>query len=196
MQDERLYRDEAGYPGGGCPAMREKAGYPGGGSSPGSEKNIYPGVTGREAIHGFLAAPDLAGGGVGSGPGRGRSCADRPRADRTFSGFQGDPKRREPGYMRDLWLPVNIVCRCNTAVEPDQRPERLVYLLDDQGRIFCYPSLSETAMSSSGKRAAGRLLTEQAHGDYPAHPRWGGGWRRMSPCGEEFWRPAPLRGAM
>ena len=141
-RDGELYRDEAGYPGGG-PA-------------------------GREAVRGFLAAPDLAGEEwvrKTRAAGGKFVLTENEGADRTFLRLS-KVILSDDRDMRDLaLLEVNIdVQILSTRLNQISVQKGLVYLLDDQGRILLpYSHYHQDGNERFGEARSGAFIDRNKH---------------------------------
>lgn len=142
VRDGELYRDEAGYPGGG-PA-------------------------GREAVRGFLAAPDLAGEEwvrKTRAAGGKFVLTENEGADRTFLRLS-KVILSDDRDMRDLaLLEVNIdVQILSTRLNQISVQKGLVYLLDDQGRILLpYSHYHQDGNERFGEARSGAFIDRNKH---------------------------------
>ena len=142
VRDGELYRDEAGYPGGG-PA-------------------------GREAVRGFLAAPDLAGEEwvrKTRAAGGKVVLTENEGADRTFLRLS-KVILSDDRDMRDLaLLEVNIdVQILSTRLNQISVQKGLVYLLDDQGRILLpYSHYHQDGNERFGEARSGAFIDRNKH---------------------------------
>lgn len=141
VRDGELYRDEAGYPGG--PA-------------------------GREAVRGFLVAPDLAGEEwvrKTRAAGGKFVLTENEGADRTFLRLS-KVILSDDRDMRDLaLLEVNIdVQILSTRLNQISVQKGLVYLLDDQGRILLpYSHYHQDGNERFGEARSGAFIDRNKH---------------------------------